>query len=128
MLEVVGDSAMLLSYEEDRAFAALSLGRFPSVGSSRLDWHGAEVIEQCEAFDSGQLNELVRAYAGAGELVVVFWSNLAVPSVAMEAALVAEHAEEVLEVSPECWIYLTDSRVLVEFQDGEGMTAGRVPN
>jgi len=128
VLEAVGDSAMLLSYEEDRAFAALSLGRFPAVGSSRLDWRGAEVIERCEAFDSGQLNRMVRAYARAGELVVVFWSNLAVPSVAMEAALVAEHAEEVLEVSPECWIYLTDSRVLVEFQDGEGMTAGRVPN
>ncbi|WP_438268020.1 CDI toxin immunity protein [Kitasatospora purpeofusca] len=128
VLEAVGDSAMLLSYEEDRAFAALSLGRFPSVGSSRLDWDGAEVIERCEAFDSGQLNRMVRAYAGAGELAVVFWSNLAVPSVAMEAALVAEHADEVLEVSPECWIYLTDSKVLVEFQDGKGLTVGQVPN
>ncbi|MCX4690535.1 hypothetical protein OG401_40655 [Kitasatospora purpeofusca] len=98
------------------------------MGSSRLDWDGAEVIERCEAFDSGQLNRMVRAYAGAGELAVVFWSNLAVPSVAMEAALVAEHADEVLEVSPECWIYLTDSKVLVEFQDGKGLTVGQVPN
>jgi hypothetical protein len=128
MLEAVGDSAMLLSYEEDRAFAALSLGRFPALGSSRLDWHGVEVIERYEAFDSGQLNQMLRAYAGTGELVVVFWSNLAVPSVAMEAALMAEHAEEVLEVSPECWIYLTDSRILVEFHDGKGMTAARVPD
>ncbi|MFE2413435.1 hypothetical protein ACFXDE_34380 [Kitasatospora sp. NPDC059408] len=128
MLDAVGDSVMLLSYEEDTAFASLSLGRFPAVGSSRLDWHAAEVIERCEAFDSGQLNRMVRAYAKSGELVVVFWSNLAVPSVAMEAGLMAEYAGEVLEVSPACWIYLTDSRVLIEFQDGEGMTAGRAPN
>lgn len=65
---------------------------------------------------------------GASELAVVFWGNLAVPSVALEAALVASHAEAVLECSPECWIHLTDSEVLVEFQDGEGLMVGRVPH
>ncbi|MHA5052619.1 hypothetical protein [Streptomyces sp. SD15] len=128
LLEVVGESAMVLSFHEDRTFAALSLGRFGAVGSTRLDWHGAEVIERCEAFDAGQLRRLVVTYAGANELAVVFWGNLAVPSVALEAALVASHAEAVLERSPECWIYLTDSGVLIEFQDGEGLTAGRVPH
>ncbi|MFF3459659.1 hypothetical protein ACFYXH_36270 [Streptomyces sp. NPDC002730] len=127
VLEALGESGMVLSYEEDRAFAALSLERFGAVGSSRLDWHGAEVIERCGAFDGGQLRRMVGTYAGANELVVVFWANLAVPSVALEAALVARHAEAVLECSPECWIYLTDSGVLIEFQDGEGLTAGRVP-
>ena len=59
---------MVLSFQEDRTFAALK----------------------------------------ADELAVVFWSNLAVPSVALPAALVAVQAEAVLGCSPECWIYLVD--------------------
>ncbi len=33
-LEAFGDAAVVLSYEEDRTFAALSLSRFGAVGSS----------------------------------------------------------------------------------------------
>ncbi len=128
LLDVVGESAMVLSFQEDRTFAALSLGRFGAVGSCRLDWQGAEVIERCEAFDASQLRRLVGTYAGANELAVLFWGNLAVPSVALEAALVASHAEAVLDCSPVCWIYLTDCAVLIEFQDGEGLTAAKVPH
>ncbi|MCX4641428.1 MULTISPECIES: hypothetical protein [unclassified Streptomyces] len=128
LLEAVGESMMVLSFREDRSFAALSVERFGAVGSTRLDWSGAVVIERCESFDAAELRRLMASCAGADELAVVFWSNLAVPSVAVEAALVAGHAEAVLECSPECWIYLTDSGVLIEFQDGEGFTAGRVPH
>jgi hypothetical protein len=59
--------------------------------------------------------------------LIVFWDNLAVPSVALEAALVADHAEVVADVCPGCWIYLTSSSVLIEFHDGEGLTVARVP-
>ncbi|MEU7513016.1 hypothetical protein AB0B13_13545 [Streptomyces sp. NPDC042898] len=128
LLEVSGASTMVLSFREDRALAALSVGRFGAVGSTRLDWSGAEVSERSDAFDADELRRLMASCAGVDELAVVFWSNLAVPSVALAAAVVADHAEAVLECSPECWIYLTDSDVLIEFQDGEGFTAGRVPN
>lgn len=128
VLKVVGDSAMVLSYEEDRAFAALSLDRFGAIGSSRLDWGGAEELGRCEGFDGGNLRRMVQLYADADELAVVFWDNLAVPSVALEAALVAGHAEAVVDTFRACWIYLTSSEVLVEFQDGEGLKAGRVPS
>ncbi|GAB1331861.1 hypothetical protein [Streptomyces sennicomposti] len=117
---------MVLSFQEDRTFAALSVGRFETVGSTRLDWAGPEVIERCELFDADELRRLVASCAGADELAVVFWSNLAVPSVALPAALVAAQAEAVVGCSLECWIYLVDSAVLIEFQDGEGFTAGRV--
>ncbi|MFF1678841.1 hypothetical protein ACFVYG_22735 [Streptomyces sp. NPDC058256] len=33
VLDAVGDAAMVLSYEEDRAFAAVSLNRFGAIGS-----------------------------------------------------------------------------------------------
>ncbi|MFF0085353.1 hypothetical protein ACFYR1_37480 [Streptomyces canus] len=128
LLEAVGEAAMVLSFREDRTFAALCVGRFGAVGSTRLDWAGAEVIERCESFDADELRRMVASCAGADELAVVFWSNLAVPSVALPAALVAVQAEAVLGCSPECWIYLVDSGVLIEFQDGEGFTAGRVPH
>ncbi|MET7846109.1 hypothetical protein ABZT45_48085 [Streptomyces sp. NPDC005356] len=116
LLEAVGESMMVLSFREDRSFAALSVERFRAVGSTRLDWSGAVVIERCESFDADELRRLMASCARADELAVVFWSNLAVPSVVVEAALVAGHAEAVLECSPECWIYLTDSGVLIEFQ------------
>lgn len=128
LLDVVGESVIVLSFQEDRAFAALSVGRFGTEGSSRLDWRGVEVIERGEAFVADHLRRLVVFCAKANELAVVLWGNLAVPSVALEAALVAGHAQVMLECSPECWIYLTDSGVLIEFQDGEGLAAGRVPH
>ncbi|GAA0612341.1 hypothetical protein [Streptomyces crystallinus] len=57
----------------------------------------------------------------------MFWSNFAVPSVALGAAVIASHADTVLDCSPACWIFLTDSGVLIEFQDGEGFMVGRIP-
>ncbi|MEV4946861.1 hypothetical protein [Streptomyces sp. NPDC053755] len=128
LLDAAGEAAMVLSFREDRAFAAMSVGRFRAVRSTRLDWSGAEEIARSESFDADGLRTLLASCAGANELAVVFWSNLATPSVALEAALVAEHAEAVLECSPESWIYLADGEVLIEFQDGEGFTAGRVPH
>lgn len=127
LLAAVGGAAVVLSYDEDRSFAALSLSRFGSVGSSRLDWSGVEVLQRSPAFDGGELRGLLRGLARLDELAVVFWGNLAVPSLALEAGLVATHADAILECCFECWIYLVDSGVLIEFQDGEGFTAGRVP-
>ncbi|WP_058043754.1 hypothetical protein [Streptomyces roseifaciens] len=122
---------MVLTYAEDRAFAALSLGRFPSVGSTRLDWDGAEVIERRDGFDAAELRRTVRAHATADELAVVFWDNFVVPTVALDAALVADQAEAVLEWVARCWIFLAASAsasgLLIEFQDGEGLTVARVP-
>ncbi|MEU8832216.1 hypothetical protein [Streptomyces sp900116325] len=128
ILAAVRDAAIVLSYEEDRSFAAASLSRFSAVGSTRLDWQAAEVVERSTGFDGAELRRLLHDHGDKGELVVVFWGSLAVPSVILEAALAALHAETLLDCSPECWIYLTDSRVLIEFQDGEGFTVGRVPS
>jgi hypothetical protein len=128
LLAVVGDAAVaVLSYDEDRSFAALSLDRFGSVGSSRLDWSGVEELQRSPAFDGDGLRGLLCGLARPDELAVVFWANLAVPSLALEADLVARHAEAILQCCFECWVYLVDSGFLIEFQDGEGFTAGRVP-
>ncbi|MFE7546619.1 hypothetical protein [Streptomyces gardneri] len=59
--------------------------------------------------------------------MVVFWDNLAVPSIALPASLAARHAEAILGEGYACWFLLTDSGLLIEFQDGEGLTAGRPP-
>jgi hypothetical protein len=128
VLAAIGDSAVVLSYEEDRAIAGVSLSRFGAVGSTRLDWNGAEVLERSTAFDGAELRRLVHDYGDERELAVVFWSNLAAPSVALDANVVAIHAETLLDCSPESWIYLADSGVLIEFQEGDGFTVGRVPD
>ncbi|MGW5610440.1 hypothetical protein ACWEWI_30975 [Streptomyces sp. NPDC003753] len=128
VLEAAGGAAVVLSYEEDRAFAALSLNHFGAVGSSRLDWHGAEVLQRSRAFDGGELQALLCRHASQDELVVVFWGNLAVPSIALGAGLAAAHADAILASCSECWIYLVDSALLIEFQDGEGFAVVRVPS
>ncbi|MFE1288673.1 hypothetical protein [Streptomyces sp. NPDC058751] len=127
LLRAVGDAAVVLSYGESRTFAALGLNRFGSIGSHRLDWRGAEVIRRSPEFDGGELRRLLGDLAGPDELAVVFWGDLAVPSLALEAGLLAAHADAVLDHGPECWVHLVDTGVLIEFQDGEGFTAGRVP-
>ncbi|MGA5044164.1 hypothetical protein [Streptomyces arboris] len=96
LLAAAGEAAIVLTYAEDRAFAGVSLNRFASVNSTRLDWRGVEVLERSEEFDGDGLRALLRRYGGEGELVVVFWGNHAVPSVALEAEAVAAHAEMVV--------------------------------
>ncbi|CUM39484.1 hypothetical protein BN2537_7933 [Streptomyces venezuelae] len=127
ILGLLGEDVLLLSYEEQRRFAAVSLNRFGAIGSARLDWHGAEVVERRDGFDGEALASLLVAHAGPEELVVVFWDNLAVPSIALSASLLARHAEAILGECYACWFLLTDSGMLIEFQDGEGLTAGRPP-
>jgi hypothetical protein len=128
LLAAIGDAAMVLSCEEDRSFAAVSLSRFGSVGSSRLDWSGVEVLQRSPDFDGEGLRELLSGLARPDELAVVFWGNLAVPSLALKIGLVEAQADAILKCGYECWIYLVDSGVVIEFQDGEGFTAGRVPS
>ncbi len=128
LLAAAGEAAIVLTFEEDRAFADLSLNRFASVNSTRLDWQGVEVLERSEEFGGNGLRALLRRYGGEGELVVVFWGNHAVPSVALKAEVMAAHAEMVVGSCYECWLYFTDGRVLIEFQDGEGFVAARIPN
>ncbi|MEU3887991.1 hypothetical protein [Streptomyces sp. NPDC029041] len=41
--------------------------------------------------------------------------------------MVEAQADAILECGYECWISLADSGVVIEFQDGEGFTAGRAP-
>ncbi|MFE9013525.1 hypothetical protein [Streptomyces cyaneofuscatus] len=128
LLAAAGEAAIVLTYAEDRAFAGVSLNRFASVNSTRLNWRAAEVLEHSEEFDGDGLREMVRRYGAEGELVVVFWGNHAVPSVALEAEAVAAHAEMVVGSCYECWLYFTDGHVLIEFQDSEGFVAARIPN
>ncbi|MFD3532478.1 hypothetical protein [Streptomyces sp. NPDC058664] len=127
VLDLLGEDVLLLSYEEEREFASVSLNRFPAIGSARLDWHGAEVVERRDGFDGDALAALLGAHAGPDELVIVFWDNFAVPSIGLPAALAARHAGAILEQGYACWILLTDGGILIEFQDGEGLTAGRPP-
>ncbi|MDF3144261.1 MULTISPECIES: hypothetical protein [unclassified Streptomyces] len=128
LVHTVGEAAaVVLSYDEDRTVAALGLNRFGTIGSTRLDWRGAEVLERSAAFDAAQLRDLLRRHTQPGETAVVFWGNLAVPSVALDAGLLAAHADTVLECCHECWVHLLDAGLLIEFQDGEGFTVGRVP-
>ncbi|WP_324795221.1 hypothetical protein SJX93_19710 [Streptomyces cyaneofuscatus] len=128
LLAAAGEAAIVLTYAEDRAFAGVSLNRFAPMNSTRLDWRAAEGLESSEEFDGDGLREMVRRYGAEGELVVIFWGNHAVPSVALEAEAVAAHAEMVVGSCYECWLYFTDGHVLIEFQDGEGFVAARIPN
>ncbi|MFF0477186.1 hypothetical protein [Streptomyces sp. NPDC004284] len=127
VLDLLGGDALLLSYEEQRTYAEASLNRFEAIGSARVDWRGAEVVERKEEFDGEALAALLHTHAGPDELVIVFWDNLAVPSIALTAARASRHAAALLDQGPTCWFFLTDSGILIEFQDGEGFTTGRPP-
>lgn len=126
-LGLLGEDAIRLSYDEHREFAATSLNRFPAVGSVRLDWSGADVLDRRDSFDGPTLAALLTAHAGPDELVIVFWDNLLPPSIALPAPLAARHAAAILDEAPTCWLLLTDSGILIEFQDGEGFTTGGPP-
>ncbi|MFC8951070.1 hypothetical protein ACFT8P_00280 [Streptomyces sp. NPDC057101] len=127
ILGLLGEDAVRLSYDEHREFAATSLNRFPAIGSVRLDRSVADVVDRRDTFDGATLASLLDAHAGPDELVVVFWDNLPPPSIALPAPLAARHAAAILDEGPTCWLLLTDSGTLIEFQDGEGFTTGRPP-
>ncbi|WP_030693124.1 hypothetical protein [Streptomyces globisporus] len=127
VLALLGEDALLLSYEEQRAFAEVSLDRFEAIGSGRLDWRGAEVVEKREDFGGGALAALLGAHAAPDELVIVFWDNLLVPTIGTTAALAARHADAIVDQGPVFWLFLADEELLIEFQDGEAFRVGRPP-
>lgn len=58
----------------------------------------------------------------------MFWGSHVVPAVALEAEVAAAQAEMVVGSCRECWLYFADGGTLIEFQDGEGFVAARVPD
>ncbi|MER5202830.1 hypothetical protein [Streptomyces sp. NPDC002825] len=127
VLDLLGEDVLLLSYGEQRAFAEASLNRFEPIGSARLNWQGVEVTARTEEFDGEALAALLHTHAAPDELVIVFWDNLLIPTIALPATLASRHAETILDQGPTCWLFLPDGGILIEFQDGEGFTAGSPP-
>ncbi|MEU2232318.1 hypothetical protein [Streptomyces vietnamensis] len=127
VLNLLGDETLLLTYEEHRAFAEVSLNRFEAIGSARVNWRGTEVVERTEEFGAETLVTLLHTHAAPDELVIVFWDNLLVPTIALPSALAARHADTILDQGSTCWLFLTDKGLLIEFQDGEAFTVGRPP-
>lgn len=62
LLAAAGEAAIVLTYADHRAFTDISLDRFASVNSTRLDWRGVEVLERSEEFDGDELREMARRY------------------------------------------------------------------
>ncbi|WP_328611667.1 hypothetical protein OG943_21955 [Amycolatopsis sp. NBC_00345] len=97
-----------LTAAEDGEYAAVSLDRFSvephTMGA--LDWSGAVVLEQCVEEDYTAASALfgglvLRCALSPAAEVIVFWGN--------------------------AWVYLPESKILVEYWHSGRITAGRVP-
>jgi hypothetical protein len=123
-----------LTAAEDGEYAAVSLDRFTvqphTMGA--LDWSGVVVLEQRVEEDyeaaSALFGGLVLQHAPSpASEVIVFWGNLAIPTIGIPARLAAEQAGELMDTGDDAWVYLPESKILVEYWHSGRITAGKVP-
>ncbi|MEU7050102.1 hypothetical protein [Streptomyces eurythermus] len=125
-------NVLILEKEENDAFEACSLNRFPHSAWQGIDWEGAAFLDQ--EFTSGEREAagvmrgwLSRATAPES-LLVVFWGNAVVPAIALPAGEAKTHAEEILYTSADVWIFSVDDRILIEYTHDGRLTMAQVPS
>jgi hypothetical protein len=74
------------------------------------------------------LGDLLSSHASPRTEIVVFWANLLVPTIALPAKAVGEHADEVLATSHDVWVFVPETQVFLEYWHGGVITAARVPD
>ena len=121
-----------LSWEEDQALAAVSLNLFPARSFfDGLTWPDDAVLAQAVEPEYEQaarlLGDLILQHSAEHADAVVFWGNLALPTVRLPARLAAANAGELMDTGDDVWIYLPDRGVLVEYWHSGRITAGKVP-
>ncbi|WP_406636364.1 hypothetical protein [Amycolatopsis sp. WGS_07] len=118
-----------LSWEEDQALAAVSLTLFPARFDG-LGWPAEHVLTQAVEPDYERaarlLGDLVLQHSPEHADAVVFWGNLAIPTVRLPARLAAANAGELMDTGDDVWIYLPDRNVLVEYWHSGRITAGKL--
>jgi hypothetical protein len=120
----------ILSYAEDRSFAADSINRFPQ-GWSGIDWERSEFLVQHHYEDftdaARLLQELLARHALDSSLLVITWGNLLIPALAMPVALARAHPSEVLDICDDLWLFAVDEGVIIEHHHSGVLTASRIP-
>ncbi|WP_216208094.1 hypothetical protein [Amycolatopsis aidingensis] len=115
------------------AYYSLSLGRFPASENKfgGIELRISEVLRERVDLD---LEESARELAGATEdfvasdaEVIVFWGNLIIPTVAMPGSLAAAHAERLIEIGDDVWVFSPVDEILIEYWHNGSITVVRVP-
>lgn len=122
---------MILEKGESDTFEACSLNRFPHSAWEGIDWEAVDFLDQ--EFTSGEREAaevmggwLTRA-TSPESLLVIFWGNAVVPTVALPAEEAKRHAEEILYTSADVWLFSVDDRILIEYTHDGLLTMAEVP-
>lgn len=127
---------LVLDHADSRQLEAESLNRFPVRNSCELDWSAAPYLEQrwCADDDAwvALITELLTSYIHADtdeeSLIVVFWENFAIPTVALPTGPLLRYAREIQDAEPHFRLYPLDGDVLIEcLPDGKATIASIPP-
>lgn len=118
---------------EDDELAGASLRKFPhgEASGGAIDWAAAGSIEQALEEDyleaSRRFSEFILRYASPESDAVIFWGNIAIPTVRLPARLAAENAGELIDTGDDVWIYLAEEGILVEYWHSGMITVAKIP-
>ncbi|MFC9249249.1 hypothetical protein ACFT7S_36000 [Streptomyces sp. NPDC057136] len=122
---------LLLDHADNRRLAAGSLNRFPARSSCEIDWSGVPGVERhwCPGADAwaALAAQLCAPWVAQDVLVVVFWGNLAVPTVVVPAWLLVRYAREIEDAQPHFWLHPLGGDVLIEYLPEGTVTVAALP-
>ncbi|MEV6050757.1 hypothetical protein [Streptomyces sp. NPDC052107] len=123
-------NVLILEKGESDTFEACSLNRFPHSAWEGIDWEAADFLDQEYTSGEREAAELMRGWltraTSPTSLLVIFWGNAVVPTVALPAEETKRHAEEILYTSADVWLFSVDDHILIEYTHDGRLTLAAV--
>ncbi|WP_327257229.1 hypothetical protein [Streptomyces sp. NBC_01244] len=120
----------LLDFHSHQKCEQESLGRFPRESDGSVHWAGMEgdILARSAEANVSAVDEAIRLFMSSQEDLIFMWGNLVMPSLRIGAELSLACTSEIMEVSPEFWVYSVKGKILLEVSFSGALTVAKVPS
>lgn len=123
------DKVHLVGFDENERLASSSLDKLPQTNWGTINWEEAQYLEQQDTPREPEAVEAIRQIISSkispDSAAVIFWANLAVPTVQTTATIAMKAMDEIIAASHDVWLYFPDDNLLVEHFNEGRVTAAR---
>jgi hypothetical protein len=112
-----------LDFEESKEIESASLSRLPQTSWGTINWDAVSRAEQYEAPREPDAAAIIRdtisAKIAMDSPVVIFWANLATPTVSTTVPVTVRAMDEIIATSHDIWLYFPVEGYIIEhFHEG----------
>lgn len=119
----------LLDFHSHQQYEQESLGCFLRESDGSIHWAGMEgdVLTRSAEVNASAVDEAIRLFMPSQGDLIFMWGNLVMPSLKISAELSLTRTSEIMEVSPEFWVYSVQGKILLEVSFSGALTVAKVP-